>query len=62
MPSAPGPGKDGNGLDSHRIGFGCHVLSHFKSNTDTDSDILGYECKTDAADSDSNSDIDLYTN
>ena len=26
---------------------------------DTDPDILGYECKTDASDSNSNSDIDL---
>ena len=42
--------KDGNGSDSNSI-----FLPHFKSNTDTNSDILGYECKTDA----SNSDIDL---
>ena len=32
---------------------------HFKSNTDTNSNILGYECETDVSDSDSNSDIDL---
>ena len=49
--------KDENGSDSHGIEFGYHFLSHFKSNTDLD--ILGYECKTDASDSDSNSDIDL---
>jgi hypothetical protein len=29
----------------------------FNSNTDTNSDILEYECKTDGSDSDSNSDI-----
>ena len=51
--------KGGNGSDSHRIGSGLHFLPYFKSNTDTDSDIVGYECKTDASDSDSNSDIDL---
>ena len=51
--------KDGNGSDSHGIRFGCHILPHFKSNMDTDSDILGYEYKTDVSDSDSNSDIDL---
>ena len=29
-------------------------LPHFKSNTDTNSDILGYEYKTDVSDSDIN--------
>ena len=51
--------KDGNGSDSNGIEFGYHFLPHFKSNTDTDSDILGYEYKTDVSDSDSNSDINL---
>ena len=51
--------KDENGSNSYRIEFGCHILPHFKSNTDTESDILGYEYKTDVSDSDSNLYIDL---
>ena len=36
-----------------------NFLPHFKSNTDIDSNILRYEYKRDASNSDSNSDIDL---
>ena len=50
--------KDGNGsdfLESDSDSSFYHILNHM----DTDSDIFGYECKMDASDSDSNSNIHL---
>ena len=49
--------KVGNGSDTHGIGSGYHLLPHFNSNTNTDSNIFKYEYKTDVSDSDFYSDI-----
>ena len=53
------PPNDGNGSNSYEIIFREYFLPHFKSNTNTNLDIFGYECKTGVSNSDSNSDIDL---
>jgi hypothetical protein len=37
--------KDGNGLYSHGIGSGYHLLPHFNSNANTDLDTFKYKSK-----------------
>ena len=49
--------KDGFGSDTDEIEFECHLLPHFNSDTNADTNILEYEYKTDTSDSDSHSDI-----
>jgi hypothetical protein len=51
--------RDGFGSDTHGNGFECHYLPYFNSNTDTNTNIVGYEYKTDSSDSDLHSDIYL---
>ena len=43
----------------HGIGFRCHLLPYFKSNSDTNIIGYGYEYKTDGSNSDSKLDIYL---
>jgi hypothetical protein len=47
--------RDGFGSDTHGYEFGCHYLPHFISNSDTNSNIIEYEYKTDISNSDSHS-------
>jgi hypothetical protein len=46
---------DGLGLDTNGYEFGCHYLPHFISNSDTNTNIIEYEYKTDISNSDSHS-------
>jgi hypothetical protein len=48
-------GRDGNRLDTHGIRFKYHFLPHFYSNTNTYSNVLEYEYKTDVSNSDTHS-------
>jgi hypothetical protein len=48
-------GRDGFGLDTHGYEFGCHYLPHFISNSDTNTNIVEYEYKTDISNLDSHS-------
>jgi hypothetical protein len=47
--------RDGFGSDTHGYEFGCHCLPHFISNSDTNTNIIEYEYKTDISNSDSHS-------
>jgi hypothetical protein len=47
--------RDGFGSDTHGYKFGCHYLPHFISNSDTNTNIIEYEYKTDISNSDSHS-------
>jgi hypothetical protein len=38
--------RDGFGSDTHGYESGCHYLSHFISNSDTNTNIIEYEYKT----------------
>jgi hypothetical protein len=49
--------RDGFGSDMHEYEFRCHYLPHFISNSDTNTDIIKYEYKTDISNSDSHSNI-----
>jgi hypothetical protein len=48
-------GRDGFGSDTHGYEFGCHYLPHFISNSDTNTNTIEYEYKTDISNSDSHS-------
>ena len=48
---------DGNGSDSHGIGFGYQLLPYFNLNTNTNTDISKYDYKTDVLNLDFYSDI-----
>jgi hypothetical protein len=48
-------GRDGFGSDTHGYEFGCHYLPHFISNSDTNTNIIEYEYKTDISNSGSHS-------
>jgi hypothetical protein len=52
---APVSGRDGFGSDTHGYEFACHYLPHFISNSDTNTNIIEYEYKTDISNSDSHS-------
>jgi hypothetical protein len=54
-PSWSMDGRDGFGSDTHGYEFGCHYLPHFISNSDTNTNIIEYEYKTDISNSDSHS-------
>jgi hypothetical protein len=47
--------RDGFKSNTHRHEFGCHYLPHFISNSDTNTNIIEYEYKTDISNSDSHS-------
>jgi hypothetical protein len=47
--------RDGFGSDMHGYEFGCHYLPHFVSNSDTNTNIIEYKCKTNISNSDSHS-------
>jgi hypothetical protein len=47
--------RDGFGSDTHRSEFECHYLPYFISNSDTNTNIIEYEYKTDISNSDSHS-------
>jgi hypothetical protein len=51
--------RDGFGSDTHGNGFECHYLPYFNSNTDTNTNTIGYEYKTDSSNSDLYSDTYL---
>jgi outer membrane usher protein FimD/PapC len=59
LSGAPLKIRDGFGSDTHGNGFECHYLPYFNSNTDTNTNIVGYEYKTDSSNSDLHSDIYL---
>ena len=44
--------KDGFGSDTDEIGFECHILPHFNSDTNANADLIEYEYKTDSSNSD----------
>jgi hypothetical protein len=44
--------RDGFGSDTHGYEFGFHYLPHFISNSNTNTNIIKYECKTDISNSD----------
>jgi hypothetical protein len=46
--------RDGFGSDTHGYEFGCHYLPHFILNSDTNTNIIEYEYKTDISNSHSN--------
>jgi hypothetical protein len=46
--------RDGFGSDTYGNGFECHYLPYFNPNTDTNT--IGYECKTDSSNSNLHSD------
>jgi hypothetical protein len=46
-------GTDGLASDTHGYEFGCHYLPYFISNSDTNTNIIEYEYKTDISNSDS---------
>ena len=52
----------GFGSDTHENGFECHYLPYFNPNTDTNTNIVGYEYKTDSSNSDLYSDTYLIWN
>jgi hypothetical protein len=58
MQHAPA-GRDGFGSDTHGYEFGCHYLPHFISNSDTNTNIIKYEYKTDI--SNSHSHLNTYS-
>jgi len=43
---------DENGSDSHGMGSGWYLLSHFNSGSNTDMDLVEYEYKMNVSDSD----------
>jgi hypothetical protein len=47
--------RDGFGSDTHGYEFRCHYLPHFISNSDTNTNIIEYEYKTNILNSDSHS-------
>ena len=49
--------KDGSGSTTHGIQFGYHFLPHFKSDSDTNTNMIGYEYRTDGLNSNLKSDI-----
>jgi hypothetical protein len=49
--------RDGFGSDTHGYESGCHYLPNFISNSDTNTNIVEYEYKTDISNSDSHSNI-----
>jgi hypothetical protein len=49
--------QDENGSNTHGIRFGCHLLPYFKSNSDTNTNVIEYKYKTDGSNTDSKSDI-----
>jgi hypothetical protein len=51
--------RDGFGSDTHGNGFKCHYLPYFNPNTDTNTNIIIYEYKTDNLNSDLHSDTYL---
>jgi hypothetical protein len=51
--------RDGFGSDTHENGFEYHYLPYFNPNTDTNTNIIGYEYKTDSSNSDLHSDTYL---
>jgi hypothetical protein len=57
---SPLPYRDGFESDTHGNGSECHYLPYFNSNTDTNS--IGYEYKTDSSNSDLHSDTYLIWN
>ena len=48
--------KDGFGSDTDEIGSECHLLPHFKPDTNVNADLVGYEYKTNSSNPDSNPD------
>ena len=54
--------RDGFRSDTHGNGFECHYLPYFNSNTDTNTNIVGYEYKTESSNSDLHSDTYLIWN
>ena len=48
--------KDGFGSDTDEIGFGCHLLPYFNPDTNANTDLIGYEYKTDSLNLDSDPD------
>jgi hypothetical protein len=54
--------RDGFGSDTHGYEFGCHYLPHFISISDTNTNIIEYEYKTDISNSDSHSNTYLIYN
>jgi hypothetical protein len=47
--------RDGFGSDTHGYKFRCHCLPYFISNSDTNTNIIEYEYKTDISNLDSHS-------
>jgi hypothetical protein len=47
--------RDGLASDTHGYEYGCHYLSYFISNSDTNTNIIEYEYKMDILNSDSHS-------
>ena len=48
--------KDGFGSDTNEIGSGCHFFSHFNPDTNANTDLIGYEYKTNSLNPDSDPD------
>jgi hypothetical protein len=55
LPETSAVTRDGFRSDTHGYKFGCHYLPHFISNSDTNTNIIEYEYKTDISNSDSHS-------
>jgi hypothetical protein len=51
--------RDGFGSNTHGNEFKCHYLPYFNPNTDTNTNTIGYEYKTDSSNSDLHSDTYL---
>jgi hypothetical protein len=51
--------RDGFGSDTHGNRFECHYLPYFNPNTDTNTNTIGYEYKTDSSNLDLHSDTYL---